>query len=120
MKIVINGRFLAQKTTGVQRVAIELTKYLDLIVEKGDITVVAPMDSFVELDLKNNELVKDGVNGKLFTVKDVVIGVNCVLNQLDEELIDSKNVIKTFKEAFSLDNMISKLEIAYGKNREEK
>ena len=39
-KIVINGRFLTQQTTGVQRVAYELTKELDNIVKKRKIEVV--------------------------------------------------------------------------------
>lgn len=60
MKIVINGRFLAQKTTGVQRVAIEVTKHLDSLVNKGVIVVAAPIDSFIELNLKNIEVVKVG------------------------------------------------------------
>lgn len=47
MKFVINGRFLLQPVTGVQRVAIELTKALDQLLKSGTITgidveVIAP------------------------------------------------------------------------------
>ena len=42
MKIIINGRFLTQKITGVQRVAFELLKELDKCLAASDLTLVAP------------------------------------------------------------------------------
>ena len=40
--IVINGRFLEQKITGVQRYALEITKALDVIAEPGQFILAAP------------------------------------------------------------------------------
>ena len=42
MKIIINGRFLTQKITGVQRVAIELLKELDKISDNSEFYLAAP------------------------------------------------------------------------------
>jgi len=50
--IVINGRFLTQKITGVQRYAIEITKKLDEISDK-DIILIHPKNTINEVDLKN-------------------------------------------------------------------
>ena len=36
MKLIINGRFLTQQLTGVQRYALELVRALDGLIEKGD------------------------------------------------------------------------------------
>ncbi len=56
-KFFINGRFLTQKITGVQRVAIELTKQLDLIVEKGYFAIVVPSGTIIDLELHNIEII---------------------------------------------------------------
>ena len=45
--IYINGRFLTQKITGVQRYAIEVTKALDKIVQKNEITILCPNDNIL-------------------------------------------------------------------------
>lgn len=61
-KIVINGRFLTQQTTGVQRVAYELTKELDNIVKKRRIEVVilTPKNVVFEKLYKNIKIKKVG------------------------------------------------------------
>jgi len=56
INLVINGRFLAQSTTGVQRVAREITREIDAIVGEGDsdldVTLVCHNDVSLEgLDL---------------------------------------------------------------------
>lgn len=56
--IYINGRFLTQNTTGVQRVAEEVVKELDKLVEEENITqykfcVLTPKNSIKSLNLKN-------------------------------------------------------------------
>ena len=43
MKIIINGRFLTQKITGVQRVAFEILKELDKISADSEFCLVAPL-----------------------------------------------------------------------------
>ena len=42
MKIIVNGRFLTQKLTGVQRVALEILKELDKISGNAEIFLAAP------------------------------------------------------------------------------
>ncbi len=44
MKIIINGRFLTQKITGVQRVAHELIREIDELLskEKLEVVILAP------------------------------------------------------------------------------
>ena len=42
MKVIINGRFLTQKITGVQRVAIEILKELDKISDNSEFYLAAP------------------------------------------------------------------------------
>ncbi|WP_340081615.1 glycosyltransferase family 1 protein [Terribacillus sp. FSL K6-0262] len=59
-KIYINGRFLTQKTTGVQRVAIETIKQIDLLLDKYreyNITLLVPKGSIITIEL-NNIIVK--------------------------------------------------------------
>ncbi len=55
MKVFINGRFLTQRLTGVQRFAIEIVKALDTVVgPQDDFTVLIPPEEAVNgLDLKN-------------------------------------------------------------------
>ncbi|MFC0213506.1 glycosyltransferase family 4 protein [Paenibacillus chartarius] len=66
-KIYINGRFLTQGTTGVQRYAIEVVKQLDDFIDNGEIdpdafhfTLVAPKELRYELPLKHIKLKKVG------------------------------------------------------------
>lgn len=37
MKIIINGRFLTQNITGVQRLAHEIVKELDKVIKKNEV-----------------------------------------------------------------------------------
>lgn len=52
-KIYINGRFLTQKITGVQRFGIEVTKMLDEIAQKGEIEILSPPGIINDLNLTN-------------------------------------------------------------------
>ncbi|MGX6445628.1 glycosyltransferase family 4 protein [Neobacillus sp. K501] len=59
-KIYINGRFLSQKLTGVQRVAIELTKQLDLI-NGLNVTILLPKNAEISIgNFKNIKIKKVG------------------------------------------------------------
>lgn len=65
MKFVINGRFLTQKLTGVQRYALEITKALDILNENSsyEIELAVPNNFDTNLiSLKNIKLVKIGNN----------------------------------------------------------
>lgn len=63
-KIIINGRFLTQKLTGVQRYALEVTKALDTLVSQLSIPielVLPQVDSNIKLpELKNIKIVQIG------------------------------------------------------------
>lgn len=67
--LYINGRFLAQRITGVQRVGIELVKELDKIASSGQIEVVAPPGIINDLGLKNIEIVTIGKKSDNFWVQ---------------------------------------------------
>lgn len=55
--IVINGRFLTQNITGVQRFAHEIVRELDKIVKKGECKILAPKNIiYNNLDYKNIEV----------------------------------------------------------------
>ena len=59
--IYINGRFLTQKTTGVQRYAIEVTKQLDKIESDYRFVVLAPKKGIIQsLELTNIEILNIG------------------------------------------------------------
>lgn len=57
---IIDGIFLVKRITGIQRYAIEITKELDKIVEKGTIKIVVPEYCDNILDLENIELIRYG------------------------------------------------------------
>ncbi|MAP66839.1 MAG: glycosyl transferase family 1 [Candidatus Marinimicrobia bacterium] len=67
-KILINGRFLCQNITGVQRVSIELVKSLDSFLSKKiiddktyKIDIIVPRDKMLhDLNLKNIKIIKKG------------------------------------------------------------
>jgi len=61
-KIVINGRFLSQQITGVQRVAHELVRELDNLIkeEKIEVVVLAPKNIIFENLYKNIKIKKIG------------------------------------------------------------
>ena len=62
MKIIINGRFLTQNITGVQRFAHEIVKELDKVVKKNEAVILAPKNIlFKELSYENIEIKKVGI-----------------------------------------------------------
>lgn len=64
-EIFINGKFLCQKITGVQRYAIEITKELDkLCTFDIKITIVAPSKEYVINDVKYNNISITYLKGK--------------------------------------------------------
>lgn len=67
MEIVINGRFLTQKITGVQRYAYHLVKEIDFLIEKGEIDkkkfqfkILAPKNIIQKMELKHIPIKKVG------------------------------------------------------------
>ncbi|MEO0088401.1 MAG: glycosyltransferase family 1 protein [candidate division WOR-3 bacterium] len=66
MEIIINGRFLTQKITGVQRYAFQLVKEIDFLIEKGEIEkginfkIIAPKNIIHKLELKYIPIEKKG------------------------------------------------------------
>lgn len=67
MKIYINGRFLTQRITGVQRYALEMTKALDHLIsddktlQKHEYIVIAPQNVLYDIELQNMSFVQRGV-----------------------------------------------------------
>lgn len=63
---VIDGLFLTQKITGIQRYAYEITMELDKIVLKNTLEILVP-ESFENIpDLKNIKVVRYGKNMECF------------------------------------------------------
>ena len=67
MRIYINGRFLTQRITGVQRYALEITRTLDSLIsddknlQKHEYIVIAPKKVLYSIKLKNIQVVQKGV-----------------------------------------------------------
>lgn len=67
MKIYINGRFLTQRITGVQRYALEITRALDSLIsddknlQKHEYIVIAPKNVLYSIKLQNILVVQKGV-----------------------------------------------------------
>lgn len=67
MKIYINGRFLTQRITGVQRYALEITRALDSLIsddknlQKHEYIVIAPKKVLYSIKLKNIQVIQKGV-----------------------------------------------------------
>jgi glycosyltransferase involved in cell wall biosynthesis len=65
-RIVINGRFLTQRITGVQRFALELVKVLDKLLEIDDIrlrfelVIMTPQNIINDINLKNIKVIPVG------------------------------------------------------------
>lgn len=59
-KIIINGRFLTQKITGVQRYAREIIAELDKIIEKDEIEMAVPPEAVNVPSYKNIKVVRVG------------------------------------------------------------
>lgn len=69
MKLYINGRFLTQKITGVQRYAIEIVKCLDKIINEDDevIILIPPEKQITFLELKKiKQKIIGGFKGHLW------------------------------------------------------
>ena len=62
MKIIINGRFLTQKITGVQRVAHELIREIDKLLSKKklEVVILAPKNLIFKTSYKNIKIKKVG------------------------------------------------------------
>ena len=60
MKYVINGRFLSQRLTGVQRFEREITRALDRIVEPGRFILAVPKNYDRSFKLANIDIVEIG------------------------------------------------------------
>lgn len=59
-KYAIDGFFLTQRITGIQRVAFELVKALDKIVAKNEIVIIAPDTELANIELTKISIVKYG------------------------------------------------------------
>ena len=59
-KYVIDGAFLTQPITGIQRYAYEITNELDAIAEKGKLEIAVPRNAEVRVSYRNIELVRTG------------------------------------------------------------
>ena len=63
MKLYINGRFLTQRITGVQRYAIEIVKHMDdLVDEKDEVTILVPPEQ--QVNFLNLKKIKQKTIGK--------------------------------------------------------
>lgn len=60
-KIIINGRFLTQKITGVQRYAREIVLELDNLIKKDEIEIAIPPETMDVPNYKNIKVVKVGI-----------------------------------------------------------
>lgn len=60
-KIIINGRFLTQKITGVQRYAREIVLELDNLIKKDEIEIAIPPETIDVPNYKNIKVVKVGI-----------------------------------------------------------
>jgi glycosyltransferase involved in cell wall biosynthesis len=58
--MVINGKFMVQQVTGVQRCARELVRELDSLVKENEISLVVPNCDEVDLELRNIKIIKYG------------------------------------------------------------
>lgn len=65
IRIFINGKFLSQKITGVQRYAVETVKAMDTLLPRDgcEVTLLAPSDAIYHLKLRNIRTVRMGTPG---------------------------------------------------------
>ncbi len=61
----------------------------------------------------NNELVFEGINGKMFAVKDVDMAYKLIMEQYKEQKIKPQDVKNTFVNKFSTETMMKNLERIY-------
>lgn len=69
MKIFINGRFLTQKITGVQRFGIEVVKELDKFVKTGEVEILTPPGIINEISLNNIKITTIGKKSNNYWVQ---------------------------------------------------
>lgn len=68
MKIYINGRFITQRITGVQRYALEMTKAMDALISQDNILkknqyyLISPVGSLFKPFLNNIEFIEKGIS----------------------------------------------------------
>ena len=55
MKVIVNGRFLLHRTTGVERYAREILLELDKLIKQGEIEIAIPPETKEIPDYKNNK-----------------------------------------------------------------
>jgi len=65
-KFLVNGKFLAQRTTGVQRVARELLNALDQISSEGDFLLVAPANAIDIPKFQNIKVLQTNTPASIF------------------------------------------------------
>lgn len=63
MKVIVNGRFLLHRTTGVERYARELLQELDNLIQPGEIVMAIPMETKDVPEYKNIKVKKVGKLG---------------------------------------------------------
>ena len=59
-KYAIDGLYLTQRITGIQRFAYEITKALDLIIEKDEIILVVPDGAALDIQFRNISVIQYG------------------------------------------------------------
>lgn len=67
--LYINGRFLTQQITGVQRVGVELVKELDKLVKPGEIEILTPPGQVNGIELKNISITTIGKKSNNYWVQ---------------------------------------------------
>ena len=65
-KFLINGKFLAQRTTGVQRVARELLNALDQLASEGDFLLVVPANAIDVPYFRNVKVLRTNTPASIF------------------------------------------------------
>ena len=57
-KFLIDGRFLASQSTGIDRYAMEILKELDKVCSDVDISILVPANAIMIPDYKNIKIIK--------------------------------------------------------------
>lgn len=65
----------------------------------------------------NNELVTEGVNGMLFPAQDAEAGVECIMKQINNKVIDRNRVRTTFEQKYSSEVMLNEIERLFDRGR---
>lgn len=60
MKVIVNGRFLLHRTTGVERYAREILLELDKLIKPGEVEMAIPPETKEIPDYKNIRVVRVG------------------------------------------------------------